>query len=373
MGAPRVNEQSPIDIAVISFTGDTGLTDYSASLCNELAKRCHVALVTAESFDEKKYKASYPVHKIFRRTRHYPIDFPKFICWSIVSRPRVIIFQSWLKYPAFELAFVLLLRAFGIRVALTVHDLLPHYPRPWSKWVLSHFYQAFSHLIVHSNAQLQGIRDMGVETPALTVPHGVYDIFNTRELTKIQAREFIKGISPDAFVVLFFGHLDERKGIVEFLDAARRMHPIHSDIVFLVAGKSDGRERVVQALKRGVAEEYAVIHEGRVEHDDVQQYFTAADLVALPYLEGTTSGVMKLAMAFKKPVICTGVGDFDESLKMWAGQKIQGGDIALGICNAVIVARDNMQNLSSKADAVADGLTWASISEKYKNFVSSRI
>ncbi len=358
-------------IMVVSFTGDSGLTDYSASLCNELRRHAQVELVTAQSFDREKYKPAYPVTQLFRRTRHFPVDFWRFVWHVVRTRPDVLLLQSWLKYPAFELPWVLFFRSLGITVALTVHDLLPHYPKPWSRSLLRRFYSSFDGLIVHSEAQLQGLREMGVNRAALVVPHGIYDIFNTLNLQRDQARALLPDLRKDAYVVLFFGHLDERKGLVEFVEAAELLRTRAPGVQMVIAGKSDGRPAVEAALQRARERGGLVVHEGRIAHEDVQKYFAACDLVALPYLEGTTSGVMKLAMAFKRPVVCTEIGDFVESLKHWPGLPIPHADLAAALCDGVIAAQAS-KDLAARTLAVSETFTWPSIAGQYAQFLHQR-
>jgi glycosyltransferase involved in cell wall biosynthesis len=50
------------------------------------------------------------------------------------------------------------------------------------------------------------------------------------------------------------------------------------------------------------------IHDRYIPDGEVQIYFTAADLVVLPYTSATQSGIVQIAYAFLKPVIVTRVG-----------------------------------------------------------------
>lgn len=354
-----------MDIMVVSFTGDTGLTDYSASLCRELSKLAVVELVTAQSFDEKKYHASYSVAKLFRRTRQFPIDVFKFVTHVLRARPKVVLFQSWMKSPALELPLVLMLRALGIHVVLTVHDLLPHYPKPWSKLECVLYYRACNALIVHSQKQLDGLHAMGVHRNTLVVPHGIYDIFNTRNLSKSDARGSLPTLAPDNFVVLFFGHLDERKGIVDFVAAAAQLLQERSDLRLVIAGKPDGRPNTTKALAEGKLLPNMLIHDHAIAHEDVQRYFAACDAVALPYREGTTSGVMKLAMAFKKPVICTDVGDFSESLAIWPGLLIDANNLPNSLVEGVKKMSFEHALYLDRTNSQAQEIEWHSIAKKY--------
>ena len=47
----------------------------------------------------------------------------------------------------------------------------------------------------------------------------------------------------------------------------------------------------------------------RLAHHEVAQLFLDADVVALPYVEASQSGVLNVAAAFGKPVVVTDVGE----------------------------------------------------------------
>jgi glycosyltransferase involved in cell wall biosynthesis len=49
-----------------------------------------------------------------------------------------------------------------------------------------------------------------------------------------------------------------------------------------------------------------------VGDEEVGLYFSAADVVVLPYTSATQSGVVQIAFAFEKPVISTRVGGIPE-------------------------------------------------------------
>jgi glycosyltransferase involved in cell wall biosynthesis len=52
-----------------------------------------------------------------------------------------------------------------------------------------------------------------------------------------------------------------------------------------------------------------------IPNSEVAQYFQAADLVVLPYLSATQSGVRALALAQNRAVLCTNVGGLAEGLQ----------------------------------------------------------
>jgi len=359
-------EKNAPRIFVVCFTGNSGVTDYSVSLCRELVHKGEVTFITADSYDAGKYGAGFPAVKLFRRTRHYPFDILRFVRYVLRHRPDVVLFQSWVKYPLLEGWIVKLFKLAGIRTALTVHDLLPHYPRFWSAPLLAWYYRRFNRLIVHSQRAADGLLGMKVPAKPLVVPHGVYDIFRRGALTRADVLPLFPEIAQDDFVVLFFGHIETRKGILEFLAASELLSGSRK-IKFLVAGRNDLGEITPSARKFETYRRCSnvVMHDRSIPFDLVQHYFIVADVVALPYLEGTSSGVMKLAMAFDKPVIATDVGDLAETLKDWPGVLIGTANPGKELAKAVECLRERYDSYLSSVASNKEKYSWSSIGEKY--------
>ena len=357
-------------IHVVCFTGNSGLTDYSVCLSKELAKHADVTLVTASSFDECAYRQDIKVRKVFRRTRHYPLDIVRFAISTLREKPDIVVMQSWLKYPIVETLLLSLFSRAGISVGITVHDVLPHTPHRLSKFNLSHYYRLFDKVIVHSRRAATTLKTMRVEQEPLIVPHGSYDLFKRSGLGQADARRELPGIVEDDFVVLFFGHIETRKGILEFLKASDRLKG-HRKIKFLIAGRNDLDRQSAgwKLLETYRGAENLLVHDRHIPFDMVERYFAAADLVTLPYLEGSTSGVAKLAMAFDKPLIATDVGDLAEFLEDWDGELIGTGDIAAELA-AAIEQRYLSGNKSCESRVPdPDKYRWDVIGRKYLDYL----
>ena len=51
-----------------------------------------------------------------------------------------------------------------------------------------------------------------------------------------------------------------------------------------------------------------------VGNEEVESYFVASDLVILPYVSATQSGIVQIAIAFDRPVVVTDVGGLPEAV-----------------------------------------------------------
>jgi glycosyltransferase involved in cell wall biosynthesis len=70
-------------------------------------------------------------------------------------------------------------------------------------------------------------------------------------------------------------------------------------------------EKLVERLGLGGA----VRFENRyVGNEEVEAFFVASDLVILPYISATQSGIVQIAIAFDRPVVVTEVGGLPEAV-----------------------------------------------------------
>lgn len=354
-------------IDVVSFTGDSGIADYSVSFARALSRHAEVRLVSAHSLPGHFNSMGFSVKRIFHRSRHYPIDIFRFFFVVLNRRPDWVCFQGPLKFSLVDGIVARILRFLGIHTAVTVHDVLPHYPRPWSKIEYQFFYRSFDKIIAHSQVAQHVLSKLGVEGNILVVPHGIYDIFNISGIDQYTARASIGGLRNDDFVVLFFGHLEPRKGLMEFISTARLMVD-NPGFRFLIAGSNDLSKHggaYASALEDARSLPNTVIHDYRIPFHSVENYFSASDAVALPYLEGTTSGVLKLALAFGKPVVATSVGDFPEQLPVGAGLLIGcDGDLVESLSNSLSVLRDRRNDFVKGMMQARHKAQWPEIAER---------
>lgn len=354
-------------IEIVCFTGNSGLTDYSVSLARAIAKSFDTLVVTSQSLPERFEAMGFSVERVFRRSRHYPIDLFRFIAGVLSRRPDWVIFQGPLKLPLLDGLAVRLIRLFGVNAAITVHDVLPHYPLPWSALEAGFYYRSFNRVIVHSRAALAGVRALGVKCEVLVVPHGIYDIFNLTSINRTQARAKIGRVNTEDFVVLFFGHLEPRKGLMEFI-AAAEVFQSHANVKFLIAGESSLTSHgssYVNRLIEAKALPNVIVHDHRIDFENVENYFAACDVVALPYLEGTTSGVLKLALAFGKPVVATRVGDFPEQVPTGAGVLIENDDVIVAsLCDAIEQIKSNQFSYTTAMSTSNHDAQWPAIADR---------
>lgn len=144
--------------------------------------------------------------------------------------------------------------------------------------------------------------------------HPPYDVFSQTPLPRSEARAKL-GLSEDEPVILFFGFVRRYKGLRHLLKAlpvVRQQLPVR----LLVVGEFWEDARPYHDLVRQLGLSDAVqFYSEYVPNEKLAVYFSAADVVVLPYLEATQSGVAQIALGFETPVIATSVGGMPETIE----------------------------------------------------------
>ena len=190
---------------------------------------------------------------------------------------------------------------------VTVHDVYFHPGDTQSKRVprlaMESLRRSASTLIVHGENQRQAAIELLDRDPdhVRVVPHVVLHRYRrVADRLKLQRRPSARP------TVLFFGRLMTYKGLQQLVDAARLLRNDLPDVHFVIAGTGPDAPRL-----RGWIEGDATftLLERYVDDDETAQLFLDCDLVILPYIEASQSGVLALAAALGRPVVVTDVGD----------------------------------------------------------------
>jgi glycosyltransferase involved in cell wall biosynthesis len=141
------------------------------------------------------------------------------------------------------------------------------------------------------------------------VPHPIYENFGN-VMPVAEARKRLDLMNER--VILFFGYIRAYKGLDLLLEAMPR---IVSEIplTLLVVGEFyEGAGRYEKLIKEGGIETSVRLVGTYVPNEEVSLYFSACDVVVLPYRSATQSGIVQIAYQFDRPVIATDVGGLSE-------------------------------------------------------------
>ena len=137
---------------------------------------------------------------------------------------------------------------------------------------------------------------------------------------RLEARRRLN-LDHDAHSVVYIGRMDERKGLLELVDAAKRLHAKRPNLRFYMVGEGPDRNKIVRAIEAAHGTGYAKVFPA-CSPEEVALWMTAADVVTLPsYMEGCPNVVLE-ALACGRPVVATEVGGIPEIMNDTCGRLI---------------------------------------------------
>ncbi|WP_410507577.1 glycosyltransferase family 4 protein [Methanosarcina hadiensis] len=174
--------------------------------------------------------------------------------------------------------------------------------------------------ITHSESDKQLVAERYAIAPGKihVIPHGLYDQYGEL-LNKNESRENLS--IKDEFVILSFGLIRKYKG-TSYLIRAFEQFPsgiLEKSRLLIVGEVWEERKELLDQINASPAHKKITLIDEYIPDDRVNLYFSAADVVVLPYLRASQSGIAHIAMSFGKPVVVSEVGGLKESMAGYEG------------------------------------------------------
>ncbi|WP_424357539.1 glycosyltransferase [Methanocella sp. MCL-LM] len=328
----------------------SGISYYTIRLSNALAARYGVSVVC---FRNLLPKFLFPGHKhvgqdlsnlSFEKNVavfdgmdwNNPLTWYRAYKFLMKEKPDAILLQWWTSSAAhMHLIICLINLRLRAKIILEFHEVVDPFEesilpiRMYSRVMGRLLIRRANGFVTHSDSDKKLLAEkyrMSAEQIQV-IPHGLYDQY--KAVDRAAARNSL-GLGSDT-VIMSFGLIRPYKGIPNLI---RAFNELPADIadrskLLLVGEIWEDRESVVQAMDECQYKDRIMLLDRYVSDDEVAQYFSAADIVVLPYLRASQSGVAHIAMTFGKPIIVSKVGGLQESLADYAGTYfIEPGDIS---------------------------------------------
>lgn len=302
-----------------------GISHYTGLMCKALRKKYHVTMVS--------YKMQYPGILFKKEQRDYENDSfavedtrywihtanPFNIILSAFKmkkkNPALAVIQWW--HPYFVPCYWLLIRVLklGLRrchILLVCHNVFPHERFPMDKFLTRLVLKQSDYYIVQSQKDEKDLLGIIENAKYRRIVHPTYGSFNMSGVGRYEARKKL-GITQSDPVILFFGFVRKYKGLHHLLRAMPEIVSRLPHIKLLVVGEfGEDKEEYLNEIETYAISESIILKEGYCPDKDVELYFSAGNLVVLPYEEATQSGITQIAFGFKRPVVVTDVGGLPE-------------------------------------------------------------
>ena len=240
-----------------------------------------------------------------------PLSWIKTANFIKKQKPDFIVFRFWIPFMGPALGSIArMVRKSGIKVLAITDNVIPHEKRIGDAAFAKYFIKSCDGFVTMSKAVMKDLENFTTTKHKKYLLHPLYTSFGEK-LNKSDARKVL-GIKEDVNLVLFFGLIRKYKGLDMLLDAFNELKE-NSNILLLIAGEFyEDKQPYLDLIEKYQIQNQVILHAKFIANDDVKLYFSAADLMALPYRTATQSGVTQVSFHFEVPTLVTNVGGLGE-------------------------------------------------------------
>ncbi len=240
-----------------------------------------------------------------------PLSWIKTARFIKKQKPDFIVFRFWIPFMGPALGSIArMVRKSGVKVLAITDNVIPHETRPGDVAFAKYFINACDGFVTMSKAVMKDLEKFTSTVHKKYLLHPLYTSFGEK-LNKMDARKALE-LPTDKQLVLFFGLIRKYKGLDMLLDAFNELKA-NPNIILVIAGEFyEDKQPYLDLIKKYGIENQVILHGKFIANEDVKLYFSAADLVALPYRSATQSGVTQVSFHFEVPTLVTNVGGLGE-------------------------------------------------------------
>ncbi|MBS7654736.1 glycosyltransferase family 4 protein [Candidatus Bathyarchaeota archaeon] len=283
----------------------TPFTFIAEEVAKRLAKKGVSILIishqlTEEFMKDEKLKSIY-----FFSLRENSIDVVIKLLKTLISfKPNVIQMYTGggilglLTFPFIKICSIF----FGSRIVSWIMEPVPRpgIYRPRLSWIETKLEARFASLIITDTEKLKKLIEKVHKIPPKKV------IAFTNEWDATLFYRYRKDYDERKWI-LFFGTVSENKGLEYLIKAEPIITKDNPDAKIVIAGRN--QEKYYNLIKN--KNNYILLNRF-ISYREGAELFQKSMIIVLPYTSGTVSGIIPVAYAFKKPIIATRVGCFDE-------------------------------------------------------------
>jgi glycosyltransferase involved in cell wall biosynthesis len=245
-----------------------------------------------------------------------PLSWRRAVDWIAQPkrRPDLVVFVWW--NPLFGVCYgemaKMLKRKTDAGIVFVCENVVSHENRAVDQLLTRFALSKADYFLVLSGVVARRLQSLFPTTPLRQAALPVYDCYRGEAVDRDDVRKRLGLTRP---TLLFFGYVRAYKGLDRLLRAMPEVLA-RVDAELLIVGEFyDDRaryERIIEELNISARVKIVAEH---VPDERVGDYFTAADVVVLPYVSATQSGITQIAFAFGLPVISTNVGGLPEVVR----------------------------------------------------------
>lgn len=294
-----------------------GIAHYTSMLAHALNDASHItqvisfrrqypALLYPGKTDKDPSQNPLKIEAEFLLDPLYPWTWQRTIQPVCSFSPNITIIQWWTTFWAPAFAYLAKhLKRNKLPTVFVIHNVMPHEQRPWDHFLARMALSSGNAFIVQTPREQERLQALLPNAQIYSCPLPTYHLLRAEESTRAQARCLLK-LPDEAFVLLFFGFVRPYKGVHILLEALGKLRGRGKMPVLVIAGEfwQDKQIYLTQVERLGLQEQVR-IEDRYIPDEEISNWFTAADCLIAPYVGGTQSAAVSIALAYGLPMIVT--------------------------------------------------------------------
>lgn len=272
-----------------------------------------------------------------------------------------VVHVQWLARPELDVRWLRRL-ARSRPLVLTAHNAMPRRERAYPAW--REALTLAARVVVHSEQAVDRLVALGIDSAKIVrIPHPVFDAPGELEVQP-----------PEGSTVLFFGLIRHYKGLDVLVSALPEIRRRVPEVRLVVAGDPLEPIAPVRDLARSLGVDDAIDWRlGFVPDAEVAPLVASAAVVALPYREIESSGVLALAFGHGRPAVVSDLGAVGDSVREFgAGRAVRPEDAhaLAAACVELLTDGDALHRAYEGALAARSALTWSAAAHAHEALYS---
>ena len=291
---------------------------------------------------------------------------------------------SAIKFPI----LLYLIKKMNIRTVVTMHNILVF--RENAKWVvvgdspikiphsllvilvkifIKSICNFSSKIIVTTEAGRQGLMEFyGVDQHKIEV---IREGFSDTPQQNIEKKKKFVAQFKEKKIILCFGVITPRKGLMTVINAFGKIHEKLSDHIIVIAGKASPEfqyyEDMLRQISKNLKVDQKVFFTGFVDNDEIEILFDMAQMALYVYqLSAAGSGALHFAAQHSIPVIVSKTDTFTEILKEDQAIFIEpDNEDQLGVAILKLASDEKLRNYLQHGIKKISSRTWRNVAEDY--------
>jgi len=287
--------------------------------------------------------------------------------WKITARqiikyaPDLVIYRFW--NPFFGLSMGSIAKSIRkispeIKQISICDNIIPHESSVIDKWFTKRLFHQLDGFLVQSEIVSHQLKNLIPNAIIEKRFHPIYDNYGPN-INKSEARKK-HGIKAK-HLILYFGIVREYKGMDVLIRAAQLLKEKVDDFHILAAGESYGNAEKYNSLitELQVSDVFTWVNKF-IPDSEVSTYFSASDVMALPYHSASQSGIVQMAYNFNIPVVVTDVGGLPEYIKKGESGEIVNVNDPFELANCLADGLNNGEflQMANGMDDLKSKFTW---------------